>query len=181
MESENLMPLEYETLDYKNNKLSDISLEKLKAMLMIKEEGNIIYICHPKHLFDFIIEDFDTKEIKYVDFNSINIEKMMKYNDYGRYSIVEQICSKSNNQFTYVLKKASHMIKKYQDKGCPQFSFNFAVVEEIDNRFESPQYLVRGIISCNRNGFSLAFNPRVDKNISKESVWQKGLRLGDNL
>lgn len=180
MKKENLIPLEYEHLDWENHNFSDESMEKLKAMLSIRNDGNLIYICHPRHLFDFVSEDFRTKEIRYVDFNSINIAKMMRYNDFGRYSLVDQICYKSNNQFTYFLKKASHMMKKYQREGLLEFSFPFAVLEEIHNGFEKPQYFVRGIINCSQNGFSLAFNPLAIKNIPNKSIFEKGLYFGNN-
>ena len=115
MDSNNLVQLEYESLDWENGNFTAESLEKLTALLKIRKEGNVIYICHPKHLFEAMKEDPDTKKIKYVDFDSINVEKLIKINDFGRYSIVEQICSKTNNQFTYVMKKSSNMIKKYQE------------------------------------------------------------------
>lgn len=180
MDSNNLVQLEYESLDWENGNFTAESLEKLTALLKIRKEGNVIYICHPKHLFEAMKEDPDTKKIKYVDFDSINVEKLIKINDFGRYSIVEQICSKTNNQFTYVMKKSSNMIKKYQEEGVSNFSYPFVILEEIDNGVEEPQYFVRGIINCSQEGFSLAFNPLAIKTLPKESVWQKALRFGDN-
>lgn len=180
MEIKNLVQLDYEFLEWKNNKFNDSSMEKLKSMLMIRKEGNIIYICHPRHLLDNIEIDFDTKEIKYVDFNSINVEKMKHYNDFGCYSIVEQICSKTDNQFTYILKKASHMIKKQKQEGISQIAYPFVILEEIHKEYDEPQYFVRGIVSCNQNGLALAFNPTAIKTMPKENIWQKGLRFGNN-
>ena len=127
-----------------------------------------------------IIVDPNTKEITHADFNSINVQKMMSLKDFGRYSIVEQICSTRDNQFTYIMKKASHMMLKYQKDGISQFSYPFVILEEIYNPFETPQYFVRGIIKCSQKGFSIAFNPLALKTTPSESVWQKGLRFGDN-
>ena len=175
MKTINLVKLEHEHLEFENNKFSDNSMEKLKAMLTIREEGHVIYICQPRHLFDSLTENPDTKEINCVDFDSINIEKMIQYNDFGRYSIVEQICSKTNNQFTYLFKKSSHIINKYQSRGLSHLSFPFAILERTYKG-----YFVRGIINCNKKGISLAFNPIAIKTLPKENIWQKGLRFGDN-
>lgn len=180
MENDNLIQLEYDFLDCENNNFTAESMEKLKALLTIRKEGNIIYICHPKHLFETIVENFNTKELRYVDFDNINVEKMFRLNDFGRYSIVEQICSKKNNQFTYIMKKASHMIKKYQEEGVYQFSYPFVILEEINSQIEEPHYFVRGIVDCNQEGFSIAFNPLAIKFSPNGSVWQKALRFGDN-
>lgn len=180
MEMNNLTQLEYENLEWADNNFNANSMEKLKSLLMIKKDGDKIYICHPRHLLNSMEEDSKTKEIKYVDFDDIDVEKMIRYNDFGCYSMVEQLCSKKNNQYTYILKKASHMIKKYQQEGVSQFSYPFVILEEINKQCEEPQYSVRGIVSCNQKGFSIAFNPKAIKTMTKESVWQKGLRLGDN-
>ena len=180
MDSNNFVQLIYEPLYWGNANFNAESLEKLMALLKIRTEGNIIYICHPKHLFEVMEENPDTKEIKYVDFDSINVEKMFRLNDFGRYSIVEQIFSKKNNQLTYIMKKASHMIKKYQKEGVSQFSYPFAILEEIYNGVEEPQYFVRGLVNCSQEGFSLVFNPLAIKELPQESIWQKALRFGDN-
>lgn len=180
MNSNNLVQLIYEPLSWENGNFTSESLEKLMALLEIRTEGNRVYICHPKHLFEVMEEDPDTKEIRYIDFDSINVEKMVRLNDFGCYSIVEQICYKKNNQFTYIMKKALHMIKKYQKEGVSQFSYPFAILEEIYNEVEGPQYFVRGLVNCSQEGFSLVFNPLAIKKLPQESIWQKGLRFGDN-
>lgn len=181
MDSNNLVQLEYEPLAWENGNFSAEASEKLAALLKIRKEGNVIYICHPHHLLDKCVEDTDTKQLNMVDFDSINVEKMLQCNDFGRYSIVEQICSKNNNQYTYFLRRASHMIKKYKEQGVTQFSYPLVVLEEISNGFDKPQYFVRGIINCSQDGFSLAFNPLAIKALPKESIWQKALRFGDNI
>lgn len=178
MDVNGLVTLEYESLEWEDHNFSTSSLEKLRALLTIRKEGNVIYICHPKHLFDVMEEDPDTKEIKAVDFNRINVERMLQRKDFGRYSIVQQICCKRNNQFTYLWKRASHMIRKYQEEGTPQFSYPLAILEESNSDDGKKQYFVRGIVSFHQEGVLLAFNPLAVKECPRESVWQKGLRVG---
>lgn len=178
MEIGNLVTLEYTPLDWEEKSFSARSLEMLEALLTIRKEGNLIYICHPKHIFDMYVEDGNTKEVKRVNFRCLNVERMFKYNDCGRYSMVDQMCSKTNNQLTYLLKRASHMIKKQQQAGL-SLSYPLAVLEEDHSDFEV-RYIARGIVSCDEKGIRVAFNPEVIKTPAKETVWQKGLRFGDN-
>lgn len=147
---------------------------KLKAMLSIRIDGDVIYLCHPRHLFDILVEDPETKMIQGVDWDSINVEKMMKYNDFGKYSAVNQ------NQFGYLQKRATHMMKKYKEVGHSEWNYPIAILEEKDNGSSTPTYFARGIINFSQEGVSLVFNPLAVKEIPKESIWQKGLRFGDN-
>lgn len=174
------MELEYEELEMNNGDFSESSTERLNALLTIRKDGNVIYLCHPRHLFDTLLENPDTKEIESVDFDSINVERMLSINDFGRYSIVEQICCRANNQFTYLMRKSSHMIKKYRNQGATQFSYPFAILEECYDERGQVSYFVRGIICCNQTGFKVAFNPAAIKELPKESIWEKALRFGDN-
>ncbi len=170
-----------EKLSYDLEELnSAASIEKLKAMLSIQTEGNLIYLCHPRHLFDELTEDSETKMITEVDWDSINVEKMIQYNDFGRYSIVEEICYKRKNQFDYLQRKAAHMMKKYQEKGYKEWSYPIAILEEVDHGLSAPTYFARGIVNFNQSGISFAFNPIAVKELPKESIWQKGLKFGDN-
>ncbi len=177
METNNL-----EVLSYEWNQQSDNieTTKKLKAMLSIRTEGNVIYLCHPRHLFDVLIENPETKMTQGVDWDSINVEKMIQYNDFGKYSIVEEICSKRNNQFTYLQKKATHMMKKYKEMGHSEWNYPVAILEEIDHGSNLPTYFARGIVNFSQERISLAFNPLAMKENPKESIWQKGLRFGDN-
>jgi len=177
METSNLDTLLYET--FKGNQSGEID-EKVKAMLSIRTEGNIIYLCHPRHLLDELKEDFETKMIQEINWDSINIEKMKKYNDFGRYSIVEEICYERNNQYSYLQRRGIHMLKKYKEMGHSEWHYPIAILEEIDHGINPPTYFVRGIVNFNQEGISLAFNPSAVKESPKESVWQKGLRFGDN-
>lgn len=174
------MVLEYEDLEMNNGVLSESAKEKLQALLTIYCEGNVIYICHPRHLFGTLEENANTKEIVSVDLDSMNVDKMLSIGDYGRYSIVEQLCSKSNNQFTYLMKRVSHTIKKYRSTGAINFSYPLVILEEKYSQFTGFDYFVRGIISCNQDGIRIAFNPLAMRELPKTSTWEKGLRLGDN-
>lgn len=175
METNSLEVLSYESCEWNQQNGSS----KLKAMLSIRTEGNVIYLCHPRHLFDVLVEDPKTKMVQGIDWDSINVEKMKQYNDFGKYSIVEEN-SKGHNQFNYLQKRAAHMIKKYKEMGHSEWNYPIAILEEIDNGSSIPTYFARGIVNCNQEGISLAFSPVAVKEIPNESIWQKGLRFGDN-
>ena len=180
METNSLEVLSYESCGWSQQNDNTVIDEKLKAMLSIQTEGNVIYLCHPRHLFEVLTEDPETKMVQGIDWDSINVEKMMGYNDFGKYSIVEEICYKKNNQFGYLQKRATHMIKRYKEMGHSEWNYPIAILEEIDNGTNPPTYFARGIINYSQEGISLAFNPIAVKEIPKESIWQKGLRFGDN-
>lgn len=176
MENNGLEKLEYEQLQWNENSFDDSSANKLQAMLSIWKDGNIIYLCHPNHLFDAKTDNYDTKEIAAINWDNINIEKMMKYNDFGRFSMVDQLSPKGVNQFNYLFKKVSHMLKE-----DPQHICSLAILEESYGQDQEPRYFVRGIVSCSKDGILLAFNPAAAKTnpYEKSSVWQKGLRFGN--
>lgn len=181
MSSNELLAMEYGFLEREDNGFTNESIDKLKALLTIRNDGDMIYICHPKHLFDNMIEDSETKEIEYVDLESINVQRMFDVGDYGHFSMVEQVCNRGNSPLKYIIKKAAHMMKRYKEKGVPQYTYPFVVLEEISHGSEEPTYFVRGIVTCDVNGLYLAFNPLAVKKLPNESVWEKGLRLGDNV
>lgn len=181
MNSDLLLSVDYELLEREDGRFSYESIDKLKALLTIRNDGDMIYICHPKHLFDNMLENGETKEVQYVDLNSINIQRMFDMGDYGHFSMVEQLCISGNAPLKYIMKKSAHMMKRYQEKGVPQYTYPFVVLEGTYHGSEEPTYFVRGIITCDMNGFYLAFNPLAVKKLPNESVWEKGLRLGDNV
>lgn len=87
MEQKNmeLEEINYDIVECKENVFSEEAKEKIADLLTIKRDGNIILLCHPRHVFEAVSEDFNTKVIEKVDWNSINIEQMKKYNDYGKF------------------------------------------------------------------------------------------------
>lgn len=181
MEQKNmeLEEINYDIVECKENVFSEEAKEKIADLLTIRRDGNIILLCHPRHVFERVSEDFNTKVIEKVDWNSINIEQMEKYNDYGKFSMVSQCLE--NNQFRYLKNKARHMIKKYKDLGIERFSFPIAIVEGVyDFSRDDYDYYARGIICVTKNGFALGKNPNYTFGNHKESIWEKPLRMGDN-
>lgn len=168
--------LKYEDLPVVMGKLDSTAMEKMKEMLMLHDEGNVIYICHAKHAFDFLIEDQDTKRINAVDWDSVNVSKMKSYRDYGEYSMMKQMFNKKDNQYTYLYNRARHFMNKYRESDS-QMQYPLAIIEE---KYYG-ECVARGIISCSQDGFHLAFSPKIIRKWPNENVWQKGLRMGDNL
>lgn len=177
----NLEEINYDIIECLGNTFTEEAKEKLEELLTIRRDGNLILLCHPRHIFDRVSEDFTTKVINKVDWNSINIEMMKQYNDYGEYSMVDQVCSRKNNQFTYLSKKASHMMKRYKDLGTENMSYPLAVIEGVYNiQADTYDYYARGIICITQNGFALGKGPNYVSLDHKESTWEKALRMGDN-
>lgn len=185
MQELNLNTVEYEEFIIENGELTTEAKKRYQQLLEIQRDGNVIYICHPRHILEqgTYITDGKTKDIVEVDWDKINFEQMKSYNDYGKFSIVEQICQRRKNQFTHVQKKANHMLKKYKQLDITEFSYPLVITEEImDLRGPGSTLLVRGIISFNQNGLKIAFNPEFEKTLSteKESIWSKALKFSDN-
>lgn len=175
-------PINYKCIECPDKKFTEEALEKIYGLLTIRVDGNILLLCHPRHIFEGVSEDFKTKIIDKVDWESINVEMMEKCQDYGRFSMVEQICSPAKNQFAYLKKKAKHMMKRYKDLGIENFSYPIAVVEGVyDSSTDNYEYYARAIICITKNGFAFGQNPDyLYFDQQKESVWQKALRMGDN-
>lgn len=177
----NLEEINYDIVECPENTFTEEAKDKLAELLTIRRDGNIIILCHPRHIFDAVSEDFDTKVIEKVDWNSINIDKMKQYNDYGEYSMVSQLCDGNNNQFTYLSKKARHMMKRYKDLGTENMSYPLAVIEGVyDIQADTYEYYARGIICITQNGFAVGKGPNYISLGHKESIWEKALRIGDN-
>lgn len=181
MNDVNLIEVQYEQIPIINGKVDEEAMEKLNVLLTIYKDGNVIYLCHPKHLFEHYVENKETKEISMVDWNGIDINRMFHVNDYGHFSMVEQCYSSGRYNYQYLRKKSSHMMRKYLSEGKVEMVYPFVVLEEIYNSSDNTsEYFVRGMICCNQDGFQIAFNPKNDKKVLHESVWEKGLRMGDN-
>lgn len=181
MDNFNLMEVKYAQIPIIEGQIDDKNKEIFNAILTIYKGGNVIYLCHPRHLFEHYVENKDTKEISAVDWDSIDVDKMFQINDYGKYSEVEQFHSSGSYNYKYLLKRGSHMMKKYLNEGKVEMVYPFAVLEEIYNSSNHTfDYFVRGIICCNQDGFQIAFNPQNNKRALHESIWEKGLRMGDN-
>lgn len=173
--------INYDIIKCQNNIFTQEAKDMLTDLLTIKRDGNIILLCHPRQVFDMVSEDFDTKIIEKVDWDSINIDKMKKYNDFGEFSMVSQCCFKNKNQFTYFKKKASHMMKRYKDLGAEKMAYPMAIIEGVyDLSNDKYNYYARGIICITQNGYAYGKSPYYTAKKHKESVWEKALRMGDN-
>lgn len=184
MQELELTSIKYEEFIECDGAISEEGIQRLKEILTIHKDGNVLYICHPRHIFQFgtIVENFNTKEIEEVDWDKIDFEQMLRYQDYGKYSMVEQICNRKNNAFTYLQKRAKHMMKRYKSFGTEDFHYPLVILEEKYSTDENKEFIIRGIVSCHKDGFNIAFNPQVKDDLvrEKESIWQKALKFGDN-
>jgi len=147
-------------------------INKIEAMLSVLN-NNCIYICHPNHIFsEPKLITKDVKEIKNVNWNDIDTEKMFRINDYK--SFITPNCKEA---FKYIHKRLGHQIM--QDINNKDVSSYLAVVEQYIYDFEK-YYIVRGIIKGDIEGYSIAFNPEYEKEIAL-SIWEKSLRISDNI
>ena len=126
----------------------------------------------PNHIFDGAkLITKDIREIKNINWNDIDIEKMFRINNYGTFILPE-----CNEAFKYVHNRLGHQIMREVKKGNKDTAVSYlAVVEKY--RFDyDDYYLIRGIIRGDYEGYSIAFNPEYQKVIPK-SIWDKSLRF----
>lgn len=156
--------------------LATEAIDAIRELITISNDKNLLYICHPRHVFENIEEDRETKVITAVDFDSLNFSLMTRYDDYGRFSILNQFYNKGNNQFTYLNKRFSNMLRKYRDKGQENMVYPLAIIEEERSPFDnSCTYVPRGIICAKQDGI-LVYN-NVKENQDKVNPWQKTLQM----
>ncbi len=173
--------INYNIYESEGKTFTDEAKDKLKELLTIRRDGNILFLCHPRHIFDEIEEDRETKCIERVKWDSINISKMKQYNDYGKYSMVEQLCSPTDNQITYLKKRVTSGLEKCQREGIENPLLPIAVVEGVyDSKKDDYTYYARGIVCATKKGFLLGKSPNYVYMGAKESIWQKALRISDN-
>lgn len=177
----NLEDVNYDIVECPNKRFTAEAKDKLEEVLTIRRDGNIIILCHPRHVFDGIKEDAETRFIDRVDWDSINIEKMKEQNDYGKYSMVEQLCTPNHSQFTYFKKRVKHVMENCHSKGIDNPICPVAIIEGVYNtQTDSYNYYARGIICATKNGYAFGKSPNYVYLGHKESVWEKALRMGDN-
>lgn len=176
------MELDYESLELKDGALTPDGLVKIRDLVKVSVEGNIIYICNPKHVFDCLEIELATKTVLSVDLNSVNVPRMKGIGQFGQFSIVEQLCSKDNNQLAYLYKHSNHMLKKYREQGQVLYSSPYAIIEEhiVPSIEQKEQYSVRGIINFTQDGISIAYCPSFNRTFPKSSVWEEGLSISGN-
>ena len=170
------------------NRTSEINYKRLKSVygsffddegkkiiediLSVWDDGHCIYICHPNHIFagNKLITK-DNREIKNINWNDIDINKMFRINDYKTF-----ISPEYYEAFKYIHNRLGHQILGEVKKGNKDTAVSYlAVVEKYRFDYED-YYLIRGIIRGDYEGYSIAFNPEYQNTIPK-SVWDKSLRF----
>ena len=163
----------YERLKNQKGSIFDENGKKImQDMLSVWDDGHCIYICHPNHIFDGAKPiTKDVREIKNINWNDIDIEKMFRINDYKTFTLPE-----CNEAFKYVHSRLGHQIMQEVKKGNKETAVSYlAIVEKYHFDYED-YYLVRGIIRGDYKGYSISFNPEYQK-VIPQSVWEKSLRF----
>ncbi len=146
--------------------------EMLNGMLSVWDDGHCIYVAHPNHVFKDKYLTSDNHDIKQVDWDKVDIEKMKEMDDYKIF-----IMPDSNDAFKYVHKRLGHQVMKKHQEGVDETSF-LVVVERYHIDGED-QFLVRGLIRGDMEGYALGFNPEFERVIPK-SIWEKSIRFSGN-
>ena len=123
------IPLIYD----ENDNLNETSAQLLKELLVATDTNNV-YLCQ------IYIKDDDIN----VNWNSINISKILKYNNPRNIQITD-----CENQLSYYYRYG--LIPTSTDD-TPQYNI---IIEQ-----NSTGYIARGIIKANNNQISIIFNPK---------------------
>ena len=154
------MEKEFMRLDFVNN-MPEFR-DTMKNMLSVWQ-NNCIYVCHPNHIF---------KENG--DWDDIDIKKMFKINDYKTF-----ITFSTKDAFVYAQNRIRHNFETQVAKNGIDNAISYvAVVERY--RFEGEDnYLVRGIIRYDKDGYSVLFNPEYVEAMPK-NAFDEWLQLDDD-
>lgn len=149
--------------------------KKLMQDMLSVWDNHCIHICHPNHLFAGAKPiTADVREMANINWNDIDIEKMLRINDYKTF-----ITPDCREAFRYVHQRLGHQIMNEVKKGNTNRAISYLVVVERYTFDYEDNYLVRGIIRGDVDGYSIAFNPEYQKTIP-QSTWEKSLRMGDH-
>ncbi len=149
--------------------------KKLMEDMLSVWDNHCIYICHPNHLFAGAKPiTADVREMANINWNDIDIERMLRINDYKTF--ITPDCSQA---FRYVHERLGHQIMNEVKRGNKNGAVSYLVVVERYTFDYEDNYLVRGIIRGDYDGYSITFNPEYQKAIP-QSTWEKSLRLGDH-
>ena len=156
----------------KGSIFDDNGKKVIQDMLSVWDDGHCIYICHPNHIFDGAKPiTQDVRNIKCINWDDIDIEKMFRINDYKTF--VYPDCTEA---FKYVHSRLGHQIMQEVKKGNKDNAVSYlAVIEKYRFDYED-YYLIRGIIKGDYKGYLVAFNPEYKK-VIPQSVWDKSLRF----
>lgn len=149
--------------------------KKLMNDMLSVWDNHCIHICHPNHLFAGAKPiTTDVREMANINWDDIDIERMLRINDYKTF--ITPDCSQA---FRYVHQRLGHQIMNEVKKGNKNGAVSYLVVVERYTFDYEDNYLVRGIIRGDYDGYSIAFNPEYQKTIP-QSTWEKSLRMGDH-
>ena len=154
--------------------LTDEGKKAMKDMLSVWD-NHCIHICHPNHLFAGAKPlTADVREMTNINWNDIDIERMFRINDYKTFLTPD--CSQA---FRYVHERLGHQIMREIRRKNREAAISYlAIVEQYTFDYED-NYLVRGLIRGDADGYSIAFNPEYQKTIP-QSVWERSLRMSDH-
>ena len=154
--------------------LTDEGKKAMQDMLSVWD-NHCIHICHPNHLFAGAKPlTADVREMTNINWNDIDIERMFRINDYKTFLTPD--CSQA---FRYVHERLGHQIMREIRRKNREAAISYlAIVEQYTFDYED-NYLVRGIIRGDADGYSIAFNPEYQKTIP-QSVWERSLRMSDH-
>ena len=165
--------LEYKRIEYKKGEgFTQEGQEYFSNMLAVIDDGHCIYVCHPNHLFNIRYVIGNSLEFDRINWEDLDIDKMKEIGDYKTF-----IMPDVKEAFRYVHKRLGHQIMKKIELGQDEQSY-LVVVEQYYLDGEE-NYLVRGIIKGDKNGYAMAFNPEYKKSIAT-NVWERSIRFSGN-
>lgn len=171
---EGVSSLSYQRVSYQKGQGFDEEGKKLfQDLLSVWDEGHIIFIAHPNHVFQHKMLTADVRNISHVSWDSIDVQKMLSIQDYASFFLPD--CQEA---FSYVHRRMAHQLRPQLSKGVEDATTYLVVLEQYPFDYES-NYLVRGIIKGDKDGYSIALNPEYVKAIPA-SVWDKSLRFSGN-
>lgn len=153
--------------------LDDSGKDLMENMLAVWD-SHCIHICHPNHLFAGAKAlTPDVREMVNINWDDIDIERMLRIGDYKAFS-----SPNISQAFRYVHKCLGDQVMNMNKKGLKKEAVGYLAVVEKYQFDGEDNYLVRGIIRGDHEGYSLAFNPEFQKTIP-QSLWEKSLRFSD--
>lgn len=157
------------------NKKSEIFNEEgkkcIENILSVWDDSHCIFICHPNHLFtESKFRQNARKVPNNINWNNIDINKMFQINNYKMF-----ISPNCHDAFKYVHNRLRYEIMKKENIN---FATYLVVVEQYIFDYED-NYIVRGIIKGDWDGYSIAFNPEYQKTVP-QSIFEKSIRFSGN-
>ena len=172
---ENASQILFKKLKHGEKDMLDEEGKKLMIDMLSVYDNHAIYICHPNHIFEGTKPiNRDVREMAYIDWDDIDVDKMYRINDYEIF-----LSPDPNRAFKYVHSRLGHQVTQEINKGNKDTAVSYLVVVEKYIYDCQENFLVRGIIKGDKDGYSIAFNPEYEETIPK-SVFEKGLRMGDH-